>query len=193
MLSKILQILFIACSGTWRSKKYGVDFKMLLGMSNYICCCVFLILLTSCAMNETIASLPMNLEIKAPQKFVLENGLQTSRQYSIDENNNGYYLFSICSDGFPYFPEKKINLDYVTVDLKLYARDSLLLSYVGRPTTDPIESDFCACYIKYQTFPKNFNISQKMTLELLIDDPNELLDMAYNPRLTIKAGNWVHK
>jgi len=170
-----------------------VDFKMLLGMSNYICCCVFLILLTSCAMNETIASLPMNLEIKAPQKFVLENGLQTSRQHSIDEMNNGYYLFSICSDGFPYFPEKKINLDYVTVDLKLYASDSLLLSYVGRPTTDPIESDFCACYIKYQTFPKDFNISQKMTLELSIDDPNELLDMAYNPRITIKAGNWVHK
>lgn len=91
------------------------------------------------------------------------------------------------------FSRKKINLDYVTVDLKLYASDSLLLSYVGRPTTDPIESDFCACYIKYQTFPKNFDISQKMTLELLIDDPNELLDMAYNPRLTIKAGNWAHK
>ena len=142
MLSKILQILFIACSGTWRLKKYGVDFKMLLGMSNYICCCVFLILLTSCAMNETIASLPMNLEIKAPQKFVLENGLQTSRQHSIDENNNGYYLFSICSDGFPYFPDKKINLDYVTVDLKMYARDSLMIYYVERTTTATLDSAF---------------------------------------------------
>lgn len=147
----------------------------------------------NCAKNETVASFSINPNNGELQKFVLENGLQTTYQYSIDENNNGYYLFSICSDGFPYFPEKKINLDYVTVDLKLYASDSLLLSYVGRPTTDPIESDFCACYIKYQTFSQNFDVSQKMTLELLIDDPNELLDMAYNPRLTIKAGNWVHK
>lgn len=154
---------------------------------------VLLALVSGCAMNETVASLPIDPQTIEPQRFVLEQGLTTSRSYQVDGGNKGYYLFSLCSDGFPYFPDKKINMDYMKIDLSLFLGDSLLFSFSGYPTTDPFDRDMCTCFVKYQTFPNEFDLTQKMYVELSINDPNSLLDMAYNPRLLIKAGNWAHK
>lgn len=87
----------------------------------------------------------------------------------------------------------KKNMDYMKIDLSLFLGDSLLFSFSGYPTTDPFDRDMCTCFVKYQTFPNEFDLTQKMYVELSINDPNSLLDMAYNPRLLIKAGNWAHK